>query len=116
VPINKLDVRSFLTSAADGAAINAGNNVLRGIAFDGGSGIRRVEVSIDGAWRSATLEQDYGPYSFRRWNLTWDARPGAHVIAVCATANDGRTQAPTPIWNPGGYMRNNIETYRVTVT
>ena len=117
VPINKLDVRSFVTSLSDGARISAGSATLRGIAFDGGSGVRRVEVSIDdgATWRSAALEEDYGKYSFRRWNLPWEAKPGTYVVAVRATANDGSTQVTAPIWNPGGYMRNNIETYTVIV-
>jgi len=117
VPINKLDVRSFVTSLSDGARLNAGAVKLRGIAFDGGSGIRRVELSFDGgaSWRLASLEEDYGNYSFRRWNLHWNATPGSYNVAVRATANDGSMQVATPIWNPSGYMRNNIETYTVTV-
>jgi hypothetical protein len=91
---------------------------VRGIAFDGGSGVRRVEVSFDGgaSWRDASLEEDFGNYSFRRWNLAWTAKPGSHVVAVRATANDGATQIATPIWNPGGYMLNTIEKYTVTVS
>ncbi|HXB84307.1 MAG TPA: molybdopterin-dependent oxidoreductase [Candidatus Acidoferrum sp.] len=118
IPINKLNVRSFVTNIADGATISAGSTSLRGIAFDGGNGVRRVEISIDGGrtWRNAILEQDYGKYSFRRWNARWDARPGAYDVAVRASSNDGVMQKATPIWNPGGYMRNSIETYRVTVS
>ncbi|MBV9439907.1 MAG: molybdopterin-dependent oxidoreductase [Candidatus Eremiobacteraeota bacterium] len=118
VPINRMDVRSFITNIAGGAALKPGATTLRGIAFDGGSGIRRVEVSTDGGatWRDATLEQDYGKYSFRRWNAGWDARPGSATLAVRATANDGSVQSATPIWNPSGYMLNTIETYKVTVS
>lgn len=117
VPISAMNVRSFLTSFADGASLATGATVLRGIAFDGGSGIKRVETSFDGGatWRDASLERDYGKYSFRRWNFRWDAHPGSYNIAVRATANDGSTQVATPIWNPPGYMRNSIETYKVTV-
>ena len=68
------------------------------------------------SWRRAALGQDYGEYSFRRWTLRWNATPGTYVVAVRATANDGSTQVATPIWNAGGYMRNNIETYAVTVS
>ena len=116
VPINRMDVRSFLTSVADGGSVKAGPVTLRGIAFDGGSGIRRVEVSSDGGstWRDAALERDYGKYSFRRWNAGWDARPGSYTIAVRATANDGSVQTATPIWNPSGYMLNTIENYKVS--
>ncbi len=112
VPISRMDVRSFATNVADGAALRPGPTTVRGIAFDGGSGIRGVDVSSDGGatWRAAALEQDYGRYSFRRWNAAWDARPGAYTLAVRATANDGSVQTSTPVWNPSGYMLNTIET------
>lgn len=118
VPINTMDVRSFVTNLHDEANVAAGPAELRGIAFDGGSGIARVDVSFDrGAnWQRASLEEDYGKYSFRRWNVRWTAKAGNYVVAVRATSNDGSTQSTTPIWNPGGYMRNNIESYRVTVS
>jgi sulfite dehydrogenase (cytochrome) subunit A len=118
IPINRLAVRSFVTSLADGATVKPGRTELRGIAFDGGSGIKRVELSIDGGatWRAMELERDYGKYSFRRWKGELIAPPsGSLTIAVRATANDGATQQATPGWNPSGYLRNAIETYKVTV-
>jgi sulfite dehydrogenase len=118
VPISRMRVRSFATNVTDGGNIREGSE-LRGIAFDGGSGIKRVEVSFDGgtSWNDATLGTDYGKYSFRRWSTTvplFRAR-GPHTIAVRATANDGAIQPATQGWNPPGYLRNVIETYKVDV-
>jgi len=118
IPINRLAVRSFVTNLTDGGTVKAGRTDLRGIAFDGGSGIRSVEISIDGGatWRAMALERDYGKYSFRRWNGELISPASASfTLAVRATANDGATQQPTPGWNPSGYLRNSIETYKVTV-
>jgi DMSO/TMAO reductase YedYZ molybdopterin-dependent catalytic subunit len=117
IPINKMAVRSFVTNVADGGTLAAGTKELRGIAFDGGSGIKRVEISRDNGatWRDAALERDYGKYGFRRWNARFDVPPGPYTIAVRATANDGAMQQGTPIWNPSGYLRTSIETYKVTV-
>ena len=118
IPINRLRVRSFVTNLADGAQVRSGPVDVRGIAFDGGSGIKRVEISTDGGttWRDAALENDFGKYSFRRWRASFGAARGAaYTLAVRATANDGATQSATPGWNPSGYLRNAIETYKVTV-
>ncbi|MBV8913784.1 MAG: molybdopterin-dependent oxidoreductase, partial [Acetobacteraceae bacterium] len=48
-PIGRFKVRSFITSVVDGAQLSTASPVvLKGIAFDGGSGIKQVEVSPDG--------------------------------------------------------------------
>ena len=39
VPINRLNVRSFITNVTDGAQLRRGGKILKGIAFDGGTGI-----------------------------------------------------------------------------
>ncbi|MCJ2012749.1 molybdopterin-dependent oxidoreductase [Methylobacterium sp. J-076] len=116
VPIGRLTVRSFVTNLADGAQVKAGRVALRGIAFDGGSGIGAVEVSTDDgrSWSRASLGQDLGRYAFRPWNAEVDLAPGAHALRVRATGRDGTTQPMEPRWNPAGYMRNVVETTRVT--
>lgn len=115
-PIGRYDVRSFITSVADGGTLPAGREVeLRGIAFDGGSGIRSVEVSTDGgtSWNAAQLGEDLGKYSFRGWKVMVRLAPGDTALSVRATANSGETQPASPRWNPAGYMRNVIEAVRV---
>ena len=67
-PIGRFNVRSFITSVQDGARLTAGSEtVLKGIAFDGGQGIREVACSTDGgeSWRGARLGPELGRYSFR---------------------------------------------------
>ncbi|GAC1420140.1 MAG: molybdopterin-dependent oxidoreductase [Candidatus Velthaea sp.] len=116
VPISVMNVRSFITNLKDGAKVKAGPVALRGIAFDGGSGVKSVEYSIDGgtSWSAAALEKDYGNFSFRRWNASAMLDAGKPYTLACrAVGNDGGAQTATPIWNPSGYMRNVIETYKV---
>ncbi|MGJ4918763.1 molybdopterin-dependent oxidoreductase [Bradyrhizobium oligotrophicum] len=116
IPINRFTVRSFITSVADGAKLKAGRATLRGIAFDGGAGIRQVAVSTDGgqSWTDARLGRDLGKYSFREWKLPVKLAAGSHDLKVRATSNSGETQPETPRWNPAGYLRNVVETVRVT--
>jgi sulfite dehydrogenase len=109
-------VRSFITSVSDGAKLKHGRAMLRGIAFDGGKGVKQVEVSTDGGktWIPAKLGRDLGRYSFREWKLPVKLATGGHELKVRATSNSGETQPAEPRWNPAGYLRNVIETTRVT--
>ena len=116
IPINRFNVRSFITSVNDGAKLTAGTTPLKGIAFDGGKGIKDVSVSIDGgkSWTQAKLGKDLGNYSFREWRLPVKLAAGSYELKVRATNNAGDTQPADARWNPAGYMRNVIETVRVT--
>jgi sulfite dehydrogenase (cytochrome) subunit A len=116
IPINRFDVRSFITSVADGAKLKSGTTLLKGIAFDGGKGIKEVTISTDGGktWIPAKLGKDLGKYSFREWKLPVKLAAGSQQLQVRATNNAGETQPSEPRWNPAGYMRNVIETVRVT--
>ena len=119
VPINRMNVRSFFVLPEADVTQHVGRaTALSGIAFDGGDGIRSVEVSTDGGatWSAAQLGQDHGRFSFRRWRFDWtpDAR-GEQRLRVRATSNSGETQPAEPRWNRSGYMRNVIEEIRVTV-
>jgi hypothetical protein len=89
---------------------------LKGIAFDGGKGIKEVAVSTDNGetWTPARLGKDLGRYSFREWTLPVKLVPGIYDLRVRATNNANDTQPIEPRWNPAGYLRNVVETVRVT--
>lgn len=116
VPIGKLDVRSFITNLAEGGRVRAGRRTLvRGIAFDGGSGIAEVKLSVDGgtSWTETELGPDLGRYSFRTWTTRVVLPAGKHALKVQAISRAGENQPAEPRWNPSGYMRNLIETVTV---
>ena len=119
VPIGRFNVRSFITSLADGTTVAAGReHIVRGIAFDGGYGITEVALSSDGGhtWVEAQLGEDLGKYSFREWRAPFKpTRRGAYELKVRAVNRIGQSQPMTALWNPPGYMRNVAETTRVTV-
>jgi hypothetical protein len=115
VPINRYNVRSFITSLADGQTIKAGQTIeVRGIAFDGGSGISKV-LFTEGKdqWRDSRLGEDLGKYSLREWKCQFTPAAGNYELKSCATNRIGESQPADPLWNPPGYMRNVIETVRV---
>ena len=116
VPIGRFAVRSFITSVENGAKVAAGQpTALRGIAFDGGSGIAMVEVSADGGktFAPAVLGEDLGKFSFREWTASVTLSAGDHALMVRATNVLNESQPMEATWNPSGYLRNVVETTRV---
>lgn len=118
-PIGPIKVRSFLTSLTDGATLPLDREaVLRGIAFDGGHGIKRVVISTDGGWTwmETRLGPDLGKFSFREWTAAFKpARRGPLDIKVRAESVAGEIQPLKDAWNPAGYQRNVVETTRLQV-
>lgn len=120
VPIGRFTVRSFITSHVSGATVRAGREtVVKGIAFDGGQGIREIAFSDDGGhtWRAAQLGKDLGRYSFREWASTIrPGRKGALDLRVRAFNRSGESQPLEALWQPAGYMRNVVESVIVHAT
>jgi DMSO/TMAO reductase YedYZ molybdopterin-dependent catalytic subunit len=107
-PITEMVVNSLITSPADGAKVKGGNVTVSGIAWDGGYGIRSVDLSTDGGneWLKATLGQDLGRYAFRSFSLALPAKRGKLTVMARATNAIGQTQTATLIFNPAGYHHN----------
>jgi len=118
-PIARFTVRSFITSVTENGRLPVGREtVVRGIAFDGGAGIREVAFSSDGgqSWRVAALGSDLGRYSFREWRIAFKPdRTGPHTLMARALNRLGESQPFEPLWNPAGYLRNIVEPVRVEV-
>ena len=119
VPINRLNPRSFITNIKTGATVRAGSSTLvRGIAFGGDTGVKRVDFSGDGGrtWEAARLGKDEGKYSFRRWEVRFKPESkGNETLMVRCTNNNDIAQPDRPNWNPAGFMRNVIESIPISV-
>jgi len=115
-PINKMDVRSLFVSPEPGITIAVGKATdIQGLAFDGGDGIAKVEMSEDSGktWKPAKLDADIGKYAWRRWHYNFTpAEKRTYVFWVKATNSKGLTQ-PFHQWNRSGYMRNEIESLSI---
>jgi DMSO/TMAO reductase YedYZ molybdopterin-dependent catalytic subunit len=115
-PIGRFNVRSFITSLQDGAQLRAGQqSLVRGIAFDGGQGVREVAYSTDGgaSWRGASLGADQGRYSFREFTFPFTPVKGIQDLRVRAWNRSGQSQPLDALWQPAGYMRNVVESVKV---
>ena len=84
---SRIDVpRSF-------AKVRAGRTPVAGVAWAQATGIRGVEVRVDGGeWSQAELAEEDGIDTWRQWVWQWDATPGTHRLEVRATDADGTTQ------------------------
>jgi DMSO/TMAO reductase YedYZ molybdopterin-dependent catalytic subunit len=119
VPITDIRVNSLVVGPEPGATLPRGKAAeLQGCAWDGGSGIRTVEVSLDDGrrWQPARLGHDLGRYAWRAF--VYELQPNATgdlKLRVRATANDGSVQPDELIRNPAGYHHNVVQqvNYRV---
>ena len=116
-PITEMLVNSLVVAPAADQRFEAHAPVdVRGIAWDGGTGIEAVEVSQDGgrSWRQAELGADLGRFAWRQWRYAMPApRPGRYNLMVRATNRAGVTQTRQVVANPAGYHHNAVQ--RVTV-
>ena len=119
VPINRMTTRSLIITPEDGTGLKAGRPVeIMGIAFSGGYSIRDVVVSTDNgkSWRPARLGKDLGRYSWIQWTFPWKpAKPGKYTLMARATNSIGESQPFDKLWNPAGYLKNDVETVTVSV-
>jgi DMSO/TMAO reductase YedYZ molybdopterin-dependent catalytic subunit len=111
--ITAIRVNSLIVGPAPGATVPLGARTeFQGIAWDGGSGIQSVEVSLDNGanWREAALDRDLGRYAWRHWRFALEpSQAGAFTLMARARARDGSTQSDTLIANPAGYHHNVVQ-------
>ncbi len=112
-PITDIKVNSLIVTPAPGATLPRGRRAtVKGIAWDNGSGIRRVEASLDGGatWRDARFGRDLGRYSWRQWHYDFTPEAaGMQSVMVRAISRDGSAQVEKLIHNPAGYHHNVVQ-------
>jgi DMSO/TMAO reductase YedYZ molybdopterin-dependent catalytic subunit len=119
-PITDILVNSLITSPAQGATVKVGHTVkIGGIAWDGGYGLERVELSSDGgkSWLPAMLGEELGRFAFRTFSFRFSPKAkGKETIMARATNRIGQTQTTELIQNPDGYHNNVIQSLTLNVT
>jgi DMSO/TMAO reductase YedYZ molybdopterin-dependent catalytic subunit len=86
--------------------------LLQGRAWSGRAPITGVELIVDdGQIRlPADLEPPHEhPWAWRRWETTWTATPGRHILSARATDADGNRQPVEQGWNRGGFANNMVQ-------
>jgi DMSO/TMAO reductase YedYZ molybdopterin-dependent catalytic subunit len=118
-PITELLVNSLVTNLGDGRQIAAGQPIeIKGIAWDGGYGIRGVEISVDDGrtWQSAKLGESQGKYSFRTWQFSCSARVSGRMSVMARASNvQGTAQPAELIFNGAGYHNNVVQKIAIEI-
>lgn len=122
VPVTQMRVKSLMVPPGipdwftRRRLVDQGEVEITGRAWSGsGVPIVKVEVSVDGDWREATLDAPQGTYAWRGWRFTWSALPGEHELACRATDAQGHIQPMESTWNTGGFGNNSVHRVAVTV-
>ena len=117
--VQELNVKSFVTSPAGDRSVKAGVVYVTGVAFSGGSPIRRVEVSSDGgkSWIDAQfIGPDLGRFAWRQFALPLRMAAGNYVVVSRATDSAGNVQPEQRLENAHGYSNNSWKDPAVTLS
>jgi len=120
-PITTMNVKSYIGYPTSKTQINVGSNVLlKGVAFDSGSGIKEVQISTNKGktWESAELEKELSLHAFRVFKFAFRVmKKGKFTIMAKAINNLDEAQpfANEIEWNHGGYKYNGIDSVTIEV-
>lgn len=120
-PVSRIKVRSLMVPPGipdfftRKRVLPPGPVMLEGRAWSGEGTVTAVEVSVDGKWMPAQLEEPAGPFAWSRWTLPWVADPGSHLLACRATDSTGASQPLEQNWNYQGLSNNVAQRVSVTV-
>jgi sulfoxide reductase catalytic subunit YedY len=121
-PIEEMNVNSIIGYPSTGSKVrNASDLIVRGVAFDGGHGIKKVQISIDGGkiWEDARLDDGtQGRYAYRSFTYTFKPKKSGKLTIMCKATNEKGEEQPFAKdikWNHGGYKYNGIDEVTIEV-
>ncbi len=121
-PITKMNVKSLIGYPLDGVKTQKDSQiVVRGVAFDDGTGIQTVQISTNGGktWDKADLDDGSdGRYAFRSFKYSFKPKDYGKVTIMSKAINKAGQEQRMPEdipWNHGGYKYNGIDSVTVEV-
>lgn len=89
-----IKIGSRIDVPANRTSVTAGPTAVAGVAWAQHTGIRGVQVRVDGGdWQDARLATAISSDTWVQWVYEWDAAAGSHDIEVRATDADGQVQS-----------------------
>jgi len=120
-PITNMNIKSFIGYPDNGMKINKNSHiVVRGVAFDDGTGVKAVKISTDNGktWEDALLKQENGRYAYTEFRFTYKPTKLGKVKFMAKAINVLGDEQPLPhemLWNHGGYKYNGIDDVEIEV-
>jgi len=121
-PIEEMNVNSLIGyPITDTKVKQDAELIVRGVAFDGGHGIKEVQISIDGGnlWEDAALDDGkQGKYAYRSFTYAFKPKERAKLTIMCKATNAKGEEQPFAKdikWNRGGYKYNGIDAVTIEV-
>jgi hypothetical protein len=86
-------IASRIDVPSSGDEVPAGEVVVAGVAWFQHTGIKGVEVSLDGGeWQAAEVAPGPSDDTWVQWAITTGVEPGDHLVRVRAIGNNGEVQ------------------------
>lgn len=107
--IERMPVKSLITSPATGSDLSGRELNVRGHAWSGDRQVGRVQLSIDfgATWIDADLAQANNPGAWQDFSATVQfPQAGYYEVWAKATDDQGVSQPFAVAWNPKGYLNN----------
>ena len=121
-PIEEMNINSIIGYPVTGTKVKSSAElIVRGVAFDGGHGIKHVQISIDDGqtWEEASLDDGKeGKYAYRAFTYAFTAKESGRTTIMCKAINKKGEEQPFTKdikWNRGGYKYNGIDAVTVEV-
>jgi sulfoxide reductase catalytic subunit YedY len=121
-PIYRMNVKSLIGYPTTGMKLTRkSHTVVRGVAFDGGAGIKDVFISLDEGktWQKALLDEGkLGRYAYRTFRFAFKPMKLGKLKIMAKAVNKLGEEQPMPHevkWNHGGYKYNGIDAVTVEV-
>ena len=120
-PITHMNIKSVIGYPENGMKVYHNSHiVLRGVAFDDGTGVKKVFVSTDKGktWQEAQLKQEHGRYAYTEFRYVFKPTEMGELTFMAKAVNmlgDEQPFAKDIGWNHGGYKYNGIDEVTVEV-
>lgn len=117
-PIEELLVQSFVVEPKANQVLPPGKVIVKGKAFSGSGSIQQVQVSSDQgkSWTPAKVEALHPSGGWQEFSASLQVQQLGPLVLWSKASDSAGHEQPTKLqWNPGGYLKNSVDSVTVVV-